>query len=172
MEGEEPDTQTLELLQRLGARSIERQVEDFHRIEKKIRRHYTLLGLLLGGFAVTFPTALETIREGSGTWTCLFAVSYFGLALDGLLGLFCFTMAMRWEVLHVDPLTEGFFDEYSRKDYRRVLVALAKSAEKYRTKNLKVFRARENWAAAGWWTVPIAIVLAGASLVFFTILTL
>lgn len=168
----DPDTEALELLQEVGEQSLGRQLEAWHRVEEKVWRHAALLGLLLGAFAISLPTALETIRTNDGLVACLFLVSYFGLALDGLLGLFCFAMAMGWEVLVTDPMHEGFVEEYAEKDYDRVLVALAKSAEDSVQHNLDKFRKREDWALAGWRTVVVAPWLVGLSLIFYATMTL
>lgn len=165
----------LETLFRVTQGSLQRQLDHFHAIENKVWKHAALLGIVLGAFAVSIPTVLKEIEAGSGIPASAFAVSYFLTLLVSLAGLFCFAMAMRYEMLDASPLSSDFVRKHSKKGYARSLVALARGAESAYMKNRRTSGPIERklvWAKRGWGLLQSGLVLILIALISFLILVL
>lgn len=167
--------QHFETIHRVAADALRRQVDSFHTIEQKVWRHTALLGVILGAFAVSSPRAFKTLNEATGLASCVFELAYFGTLLFSALGLLCFVMAVKYDVLWEHPISENesFVDAQGRKEsYARSLVSLARGAEEAFRENRPMLEAKASWANLGWWSLPIVLFLGSVALGSFACLKL
>jgi hypothetical protein len=57
-------------------------VGSFAQLEQKVGRHLTLLGVLLGFFAISLPNAVEVWLASTGLLARAFSAAYVGLAAE------------------------------------------------------------------------------------------
>lgn len=164
-----PRVETAELLYEIAEEELVRQSDHFHRIEEKVWRHAALLGILAGGFTVSLPAALNQLQSDGTAVVCLFGVAYFLLAADLLSGLWCFAMAMRYDVLGVGVFREGFLERYREVSYPDLVEVLSESAEEWIEKNQSKFDEKVPWAKRGWVCLVASVPLAGTSLLLYVL---
>lgn len=164
------ETDKLELIHEITTGALRRQVERFHSTERKVWRHAALLGLVLTVLSVGGPRALSAYQSGGGLVVWIFAVSYTGAVVAAFWGVFCFVMAMRYEVLGVDPMKEGFVDENLEKGYRETLESLSRGAVDTYLTNKQAFGPKERWSRWGWWALVVAVPTSALALIMYTLL--
>lgn len=170
-ESDDVDDESLELLHATAEQALRRQVESFKASEAKIWRHVALLGAFVGAFAVGLPEAISTFRSSltasAGALPVLFGLSYITMLAFAFSGMVCLALALRWEVLWVDPIEPDFFEKYSRKEYRRILVALTKGALNGLEKNKTAITKKERWSRKGYQFLMATVAVTGLTLIFY-----
>ena len=146
-------TKVLELLQTVTTDGVVRQVEGYRWMESKVQRHFALLGFFLGALALGIPTAVDEllrILPASPILAYSFATVYMLLLCVAAFAAGFFLMALRWEVLWVDVISEGFYEEYAGSERGAVLAAMTKAMADAYEKNKPPLDRKNRFARRGY----------------------
>lgn len=146
---------------------LEVQIAHFNWIESKAGRHAVLLGLVVGGFAVSLPATIEVARELTSWLKRSLLVAYGLLLASTFRALYCLLRAHDFVDWRSFPMGKKIWNHFREYEYVDVLESLAWGGIQWHEKNRVVLREKVSWARSGQFWTWVTIVLAALVLILY-----